>query len=120
MKLASNLLRFSSVFVLLLSTASAAAQTPEDRESARRLFDEGKTRRDRGDRNGAFEAFRAADALMNVPTTRLAVARAHLALGRLVEARESALSVAQIAVASNEPQPFSDARASAAKLASEL
>ena len=104
-----------------LAAGAARAQTPEDRESARRLFDDGKSRRDRGDAAGALESFRAADALMHVPTTKLAVARAYLALGTLVEARDAALAVAQIPVAaSGEPAPFTDARAAAARLAAEI
>lgn len=103
-----------------LGAGTAGAQTPEDRESARRLFDEGKSRRDHGDAAGALEAFRAADALMNVPTTKLAVARAYLAVGKLVEARDAAMAVAQLPAAASEPAPFTDARAAAAQLATEL
>jgi hypothetical protein len=103
-----------------LAPRPAYAQTPEDRETARRLFEDGKSRRDSGDAAGALERFRAADALMNVPTTKLAVARAYLALGKLVEARDAALAVTRLPVASNEPEPFTDARAAAAQLASEI
>jgi hypothetical protein len=110
--------------VLMLGVLSvprpARAQTAEDRESARRLFDEGKARRDKGDAAGALESFRAADALMNVPTTKLAVARTYVALGKLVEARDAAMAVAQIPVAANEPAPFTDARAASAQLATEI
>jgi hypothetical protein len=105
---------------LALAAAPAAAQSPEDRESARRLFEEGKTRRDHGDAAGALESFRAADALMNVPTTKLAVARAYQALGKLVEARDAAMAVAQIPSPPTEPTPFIDARTAAAQLATQL
>jgi hypothetical protein len=104
----------------LQAPAPARAQTAQDRESARGLFEQGKAQRDRGDAAGALESFRAADALMNVPTTKLAVARAFLALGQLVEARDAAMMVAQIPVATSEPAPFTDARAAAAQLASEV
>jgi hypothetical protein len=104
----------------LQAPALARAQTPQDRESARGLFEQGKLQRDRGDAAGALESFRAADALMNVPTTKLAVARAYLALGRLVEARDAAMLVAQIPLASSEPAPFTDARSAASQLASEI
>jgi hypothetical protein len=108
------------VGVLLAVSRVASAQTAEDRETARRLFEQGKTRRDAGDAKGALESFRAADALMNVPTTKLAVARAYVALGRLVEARDAAVAVAYIKETPSEPQPFVDARASASQLAAEL
>jgi hypothetical protein len=116
----------SALFALVLAASVpfapglARAQSPEDRESARRLFEDGRARRDSGDAAGALEAFRAADALMNVPTTKLAVARAYLALGKLVEARDVALGVARLPVASAEPAPFTDARAAAAQLATEI
>jgi hypothetical protein len=105
---------------LCLAPRPASAQTPEDRETARRLFEQGRTRRDSGDAAGALESFRAADALMNVPTTKLAVARAYLALGKLVEARDAALAVAQIPAATSEPTPFTDARAAAAQMATDI
>ena len=116
----------SALFALVLAASvplapgPALAQSPEDRESARRLFEDGRVRRDGGDAAGALEAFRAADALMNVPTTKLAVARAYLALGKLVEARDVALAVGRVPVASGEPAPFTDARAAAAQLATDL
>lgn len=105
---------------MLGHTAIASAQSAEDRETARNLFEQGKTRRDAGDVNGALESFKRADALMNVPTTKLAVARAYASLGKLVEAREAALAVEQLPVAAKEPQPFTDARGAAAQLATEL
>lgn len=117
------------LFAVLPALASAAvflrpdvasAQSADDRETARRLFEQGKSRRDAGDARGALEAFRAADALMNVPTTKLAVARAYVALGRLVEARDAAVAVAYLKAGRAEPQPFVDARAAAARLATEL
>lgn len=120
MKRGSRLLALALVASAVVAPRLARAQSPEDRETARRLFDDGKARRDAGDAAGALEAFRAADALMNVPTTKLAVARAYLALGKLVEARDTALAVARIPAASNEPAPFTDARAAAAQLATEI
>lgn len=104
----------------LLLPKAAHAQTAEDRETARRMFEEGKARRDAGDVKGALRSFEAAEALVHAPTTKLALARAHLALGHLVEARDAAVSITQIPVAARESQPFTDARASATKLATEL
>jgi len=104
----------------LLASPPSFAQTAAERETARTLFEEGKVRRDKGDKEGALESFKAADALVSVPTTKLAVARAYLALGKLVDARDAAVQVANIPVAKKEPQPFTDARAAAAKLANDL
>lgn len=117
--------RASRIAVALTMTIALAAspafgQSAEERETARQQFEDGKKKRDSGDKEGALASFQAADSLMNVPTTRLAVARAYLALGQLVEARDAAYRVSQIPVAKKEPQPFADARSAAAKLADEL
>jgi hypothetical protein len=98
----------------------ARAQSAADKETARAQFDLGKSRRDRADFAGALEAFKASDAIMNVPTTKLAVARAYASLGQLVEARDAALQVDLMPKAAKEPAPFTNARAAAARLASEL
>src|SRR5262245_601390 len=97
MKRGSRLLASFLVLSLGLMASLAYAQSPGEREKARKLFEDGKSRRDRGDKGGALQSFQAADKIMAVPTTRLAVARALATLGRLVEAREAALSVAQMA-----------------------
>ncbi len=117
MKRASRML----VLAAALSVAApAAAQTAAEKETARTLFEKGKKQRDKGDLNGALESFKGADAIMKVPTTKLAVARTYASLGKLTEARDAALQVALIPVASKEPQPFTDARTSAKQLADEL
>lgn len=109
------------VAVLVLAVSpSALAQSAADKESARLAFEQGKTKRSKGDWAGALEAFKAADAIMRVPTTKLAIARASLALGKLVDARDAALAVALIPVEPREAKAFTDARRSAAELAREL
>jgi hypothetical protein len=107
-------------FTFALASAPAFAQTAEERETARQQFEDGKKKRDSGDKEGALASFKAADALMNVPTTKLALARAYLALGRLVEARDAAFRVSQIPIEKKEPAPFTDARTAAARLADDL
>ncbi len=117
MKRASRML---VVAAALTVAAPALAQNAAEKETARALFEEGKKYRDKGDWAHALESFKGADAIMKVPTTKLAVARAYAALGKLTEAREAALQVALIPVAPKEPQPFTDARTSAKQLAEEL
>lgn len=107
-------------FAVALASAPAFAQTAEERETARQQFEDGKKKRDAGDKEGALASFKAADALMNVPTTKLALARAYLALGRLVEARDAAFRVSTIPVEKKEPAPFTDARTASAKMADDL
>lgn len=108
------------ILALLGHATIASAQSDEEKDTARKLFEEGKTRRDRGDIAGALTSFKGADAVMNVPTTKLAVARAYLSLGKLTEAREAVLKVEQLPVLAKEPQPFTDARAAAVQMATDL
>ncbi len=67
-----------------------------------------------------MKAFAAADALMHVPTTGIELAKAQVAVGQLVEARDTALRVTRIPEKPNEPAPFKPARDAAAQLNEEL
>lgn len=104
------------------TTASAQTKTPNaaDRETARSLMDEGRTKAQAKDLKGALAAYKAADAIMHVPTTGLAVARTQAALGLLVEARDTALGVTRIPVVGGEPPVIAEGRKAADDLASEL
>jgi hypothetical protein len=121
MRLVSRALPLVAAGLMAIAVApTARAQSAEDRETARSLFETGKTKRDKGDWAGALEAFKAADAIMNVPTTKLAVARAYAALGKLADARDAAVRVEQIPVDPKETRAFADARVAARDLAAEL
>jgi hypothetical protein len=69
-----------------------------------------------GDAAKALERFRAADALMHVPTTALAVAQAQVQLGQLVEAEQSATAVINIPPHDDDPVVFRKAREDAAAM----
>jgi hypothetical protein len=108
--------------LVLAGPARSSAAEPDvtQRETARTLMWSGDKLSEKGNHAEALQAYRAADAIMNVPTTGLAVAKAHEALNQLVEARERALRVA-----ASQPQPdespiLSQARESASRLASSL
>ncbi len=105
-----------------LASAPLAHADPSaaDKETARSLMNEGRTDRDKGDLKGAVKAFAAADALMHVPTTGLELARAQVAVGQLLEGRDTALRVTRIPEKPNEPAPFKAARDAAASLNEEL
>ncbi len=75
---------------------------------------------EKGDPRKAAEAFRAADALVHVPTTCFALARAEVALGRLVEAYEALVRLSGLALQGGEPAEFTTARREGEKLRSEL
>jgi hypothetical protein len=107
----------SVVLVTALATAPAlAAPTAAQRETARRLMDEGKERTRAGEKERALEAYRKAHDLMKVPSTGIALAKAHLALGQLIEARDVALEVVRMPHDSGEPPVFEKARKEAKEL----
>lgn len=102
------------------SQARAQQPTPQDRETARALMQEGDAKVEDKDHAGALDAYQKAHAIMGVPSTGIEVARMLAALGRLIEAREMALSVLRMTPSPNEPKPFAKARTDAQKLADEL
>ncbi len=110
------------LIALTLACASVAHADPSaaDKETARGLMNEGRADRDKGDLKGAMKAFAAADALMHVPTTGIELAKAQVAAGLLVEARDTALRVTRIPEKPSEPAPFKAARDAAAQLNDEL
>ena len=107
---------------LVLATAGVAQAEPTaaEKETARSLMTEGRSRRERNDLTGALESFRAADALMHVTTTGLEVARSQTALGQLVEARDTLRQVLRIPAKEGDPRPFVEARANAQGMDEEL
>lgn len=76
------------ILVLTLVSATAFAQDPADRATARDLFFEGTRAAKQGDHAAAEVAFRKANALYPAPTAALGWARALVAQSRLVEAHE--------------------------------
>jgi hypothetical protein len=100
--------------------AQGRVPTAGELETARTLYKEGKELRAAGDLPGAIEKLRAAHALGNTPVTGVELARTYVLAGKLVEAREIALSVARMTVAGDETEKSAEARADAAKLAEEL
>jgi hypothetical protein len=99
---------------LVLTPAVAWAEpSAAERETARRLLDEGNDRTKKGDLKAALESFSKAHGIMHVPSTGIALARTHLALGQLVEARDVALEVMRTPRERGEPPIFEQARAEA-------
>jgi hypothetical protein len=114
--------RFVAVAALAISTSAlpAFAQSASDRETARSLMDKGEAAMAKNDPAAALASFRAADEIMRVPTTGIAVARAQAELGQLVEARDTALKVTRIPAKPGEPPVFAEARSEAQQLADRL
>lgn len=105
---------------LLAGAASGQQPNASDKETARALLLDGRAKMDARDFQGALKSFQGAHAIMNVPTTGIAVAKAQAALAQLVEARETALAVTRIPVEKGEAAAFADARTEAAALANDL
>ena len=61
-----------------VTTASLAAPTAADKETARGLVRSGRTKKKQGDLDAAIEDFAAAHAIMNVPTTGTELGKAQL------------------------------------------
>ncbi|WP_437899799.1 hypothetical protein [Sorangium sp. So ce124] len=116
--------RAAGIALAVLSVAGAlparAEPSAADRQTARTLLIEGRKKRDAGDVAGAREDFQAAHALVRAPTTGLDLARADEALGRLIEARETAYEVVHLPLGSDEPPVFTQARAAAATMVEQL
>jgi hypothetical protein len=107
-------LRASLVFIASSFVRLAAAEpTASEKETARTMMDEGHARRDAGDHKAALAQFMGADALMHVPTTGIEVGREQIALGQLVEARDTLERIARTPAGAGEPEAFRAARKSA-------
>jgi len=98
----------------LLGAPSAHADpSASDRETARSMMTEGRELRDKGDMKAALQRFKTADSLMHVPTTGLEVAKAQVALGLLLEARDTIAAIRKYPQGPNDPAPFNEARSKA-------
>lgn len=99
---------------------ASAAPSAIDLESARELWREGKKLREAGKLPEALEKFRAAWALAPTPITGLDLAKTLALVGKLVEARETALTASKLPVPPNESATAQKAREEADALALSL
>src|SRR5262245_7469910 len=100
--------------------AALAQPTAGDRETARSLMAQGDTAYDAKDYAAALKADQAAHALVHLPSTGIWVAKAQVALGMLVEARDMAIEVKGIPKQAGEKQPLVVARKEADQLIDSL
>ena len=111
---------------LVLSVPEGAYAQPApgpsaaDRDTARKLLDSGDEAFAKKDFAGALNAYSAAHAIMNVPSTGIEVAKAQTAMGLLLEARDMALQVTRMEQLPKEPLAFGEARKEASDLAAQL
>jgi hypothetical protein len=109
-----------SLAALLLSPMVHASPSDTDKAQARQLVDLGDGKFASGDYRAALDAYRGADLLMGVPTTALQVARAELALSRLIEAKVTLERVIDHPPSEREPKAFEQAREQAQQLSDAL
>jgi hypothetical protein len=98
----------------------AQGHSAGDLAQARELLNQGKELREHGDLPNAAEKLKAADALVHTPITATELGRTYLLLGKLIEARETFLSVSRIPVAPEETARSAVARVESAKLAEDV
>lgn len=94
----------------LCPAVAHAEPSAADKETARSLLDEGDRKYASKDFKGALDAYQGAHAIMGVPTTGIEVAKAQEALGLLVEARDTLLSITRLPIQPREPAAFTKAR----------
>jgi hypothetical protein len=102
--------------LLVALPAYAGEPSAQERETARRLMDEGDAKTSEKDYAHATEAYEKAHAIMHVPSTGLELARSYERQGRLIEARDVSLEVLRIPKLLREPEAFQRARLDATKL----
>lgn len=97
-----------------------AETTPADKASAKDWMREGKDLRAKGDHAGALKKFSAAYSVVPTPITGLAVAQEQVALGLLVEARDTLGEVQRMPTKATESADGKSARDEAASLLSDV
>ena len=106
--------------IVVLSKPLIAQPSQSDMDRAGWLMDEGDRAVEAGEYENALTSYQRADAIMNVPTTRLAVAQTLMKLNRLVEARRFAMQVRAMPSMPDEPSAFVLARSDAAAMVVDL
>ncbi len=101
---------------VLIASPAFAAPSAVEKETARRLMDDGRSHVKAGRLDQAIEAFRKAHEIMQVPTTGYALAKAYTDAGQLVDARDVALSVTRLPKEARESSVFEDARTKSREL----
>lgn len=114
--MASNAIRWTGALVVLLLASPASATTPAERETARQLMQRGDRALAGGDMATAADSYRKADALVGVPTTALALGKAELAQGHLLEALDAFGRARRYPVKTDTPDVLVKARDEATRL----
>ena len=103
--------------MLAVSTPAFADPSPADVESAKAQYLEGAALREKGDEAAALIRFKAAFALVPTPITALEVGRSQLALGKILDGRDTLQRAARMPKVAGESAKADEARDEATKLA---
>jgi tetratricopeptide repeat protein len=104
-----TLAAFALVFLVALAPTPARAQGDADKTTARNLFLEARAALDAGDHARAAELFERSNQVFPAPTARLGLARALLAMGKLVRAYETLQAIVNEGVPADASDPFKEA-----------
>ena len=117
-----RLAAFALALALFAGARPAHAGNPSESDvaTARELYRQGADALDMGSPKAAVEKLAQAWALVQTPVIGTDLARAHKALGHLVQAREAALAVQRIPVTHDETSRSTQARSDAERIAAEL
>jgi hypothetical protein len=99
--------------VLALCASSAGAQSDEERSAARQTALEGARAMKDSRYADAIDLFTRAEAVVHSPMHLLYMARAQVALGKLVSGRETYLRIVHEKIDAGKPQAFHDSKAQA-------
>jgi|HubBroStandDraft_1064217.scaffolds.fasta_scaffold50611_2 hypothetical protein len=115
-------IKFTLVLVGVLAAAplASAAPTAADQARAQALVREGSDLLAHGDAAGSRDALAKAYSLYPAPTAAVALAKALVALGQFVQARDVLKGLPLVAAGTKEPRRDVDARAEAARLLGEV
>jgi hypothetical protein len=102
---------------LLLSSVTHAQTDAVKRENAQALYKDGNDARDAGDMMTAAAKYKNAYALVQTPIIGDALGKAQIAIGQLIEGRQTLIGVGSIPIKPNESARTASARAEASTLA---
>jgi len=104
----------------MLSPVARAQTDAVQRENARALYKAGNDARDAGVMKTAAAKYKIAYALVQTPVIAVALGKAQMALGQLIEARQTWLGAGTIPTKPRESELTTSARAEARELAAEI
>ncbi len=98
---------------VVTSSVPAFAQSDEDKAAARQFATDGAKAMDQKRWTDAIDLFTRAESLVHSPQHLVFLARAHVAIGRLVKAREYYLKVVKEDIPAGKPKAWTDAKTAA-------